>query len=110
MSKQWANLLFRTDFTDVKAALKPLPVGPLSTENRQLVAGLLNDHDMNEESFGRWDAEPHGTQYSLEGVEVVYNGANKRSFSTNSTFKNVLILKFPATSEAPQDRIYLQYN
>lgn len=106
--KNWANYLFHRNFTEQAEILAAVPLGVLSEDNAVLLAASLQEVDTGEgKEF--WNFAP-GSEWTLHGAEVIHNGANSQSFATKSTFKNVLVLKFPETSAKPQDRLYLQYN
>lgn len=106
---KWNNYLFHRDFTAHAAALASVGQGPLSESDQQALANILADVDQGEGKDSWLTAQP-GEAWSLAGTEVVHNGLNQRSFPTKSTRANVLILQFPESSIAPQNRIYLQYD
>ena len=104
--KDWLNYLTRVDFTEPGEILREIPLGPLSEADQRLFAQILSDGAAQEDA-GKWNMDEHGTEYSLNGAEVVYNELNHRNLPTFSTFKYALGLRFPERSVGPVGTIYL---
>ena len=104
----WLNYLFFVDMSDEADTLEHVPTGVLSQDNATLLAAVLSTHDTGE---GRalWTDKP-GTEWSLVGAQVVFNGENNTGLPSNGLFNHVLILKFPDASTAPVGEIVLNYN
>lgn len=102
----WPNYLIRTDFTARGAQLAQIPLGPLDDSDQRFIAAVLAD-DTDPANKDKWNLDPASTEFSLNGVEVVFNGLNKQSLPTFSFFKYALGLKFPERSTAPVGSIYM---
>jgi len=102
----WPNYLIRQDFTARGNQLSAVPLGLLNESDQRLIAALLSE-GADRADKDKWNMEEYGTEYSLNGVEVVFNGLNKNSLPTFSFFKYALGLKFPAASTAPVGTIYM---
>jgi hypothetical protein len=102
----WPNYLIRQDFTLHGNELAAVPLGLLDESNQRLIAAVLSE-GADQADKDKWNMEEYGTEYSLNGVEVVFNDLNKVSLPTFSFFKYALGLKFPEVSTAPAGTIYM---
>lgn len=106
----WPNYLFHADFSADQAELAEIPLGAVSADTATLLAATLSTHDTGE---GRalW-TDQAANAWSLEGVEVTYNGQNSSLFPTKYIHNTVLGIKFPADSVTPPagTLLYLQYD
>ena len=104
--QDWSNYLIRQDFTELGIMLHDVPLGPLNEADQRLLAQILAETGPQADS-GKWNMDEHGTEYCLNGAEVVYNDLNGRSLPTFSTFKYTLGLCFPERSTGPVGTLYL---
>lgn len=106
----WPNYLFHGDFSADQAELAEIPLGVVTADSATLLAATLSTHDTGE---GRalW-SDQAGAPWSLEGVEVTYNGQNDSMFPTKYIHNTVLGIRFPANSVTPPagTLLYLQYD
>lgn len=102
----WPNYLIRQDFTARGKDLAKIPVGLLDEGGQRMISAILSENGIAEDK-DKWSISADSTDYSLNGVEVVYNGVNKYSLPTFSFFKYALGLKFPARSTGPTGYVYL---
>lgn len=107
--QDWLNYLVRADFTDLGEMLHDIPLGPLNEEDQRLVAQILSECAPQEDK-DKWNMDEHGTEYSLNGAEVVFNELNNRDLPTFSYFTHALGLRFPERSAAPVGTLYLCWN
>ncbi|MNE64078.1 hypothetical protein D3C80_1594650 [compost metagenome] len=89
--------------------LAEVQVGECDIRNMQLLSSVLANYGP-EADRAKWNTQADLREYSLFGVEVLYNGLNSQSLPTFSTFKYALCVSFPAISEAPCGRVYLCWN
>lgn len=104
----WPNYLFRRDFTEWQDVLKDIPLGVIDEHSiYPLVAALqAGDTGVGKEL---WNVEEM-KEWSVRGVEVIYNGLNSRDFATRSKFKYCLGIVFPQEAIGPTGRVYLCWN
>lgn len=106
----WPNYLFHADFSADQAELAGIALGPINADSATLLAATLSTHDSGE---GRalW-TDQAAEEWSLAGVEVVYNGQNSSLFPTKYIHNTVLGIKFPDSSVTPPagTLLYLQYD
>lgn len=105
----WTNYLFWRDFSAHADMLSELPLGVVDDDAALILGSILQEIDEGE-GKALWNVDPESREFSLCGAEVLYNGENNHSFATLSTYKNVLVLRFPEASVKPVDRIYLCWN
>lgn len=106
----WAEYFFRLALTDHRDVVEDFVEGDVLTpENAELLALALNEKD-KKEGKGLWNVEPQGTEWSLVGAVVVFNGENSTALPTKGNMQRVLILDFPEESEKPAGRVFLTYN
>jgi hypothetical protein len=102
----WPNYLIRQDFTEPGEVLSVIPLGLLNEADQRLMTQVLSEHAPQVDK-DKWNMDEHGTEYSLNGAEVIYNGLNHRDLPTFSTYKYALGLRFPERSTAPVGTIFL---
>lgn len=105
----WPNYLIRTDFTEMGDQLATVQVGEMDIINARLISAVLSAYGPEAER-SLWNTQPDLNEFSLFGAEVKYNGLNKQSLPTFSTFKYALCISFPERSVAPCGRLYLCWN
>lgn len=106
----WKNYFFSTDFSTENEFLQSVASGePLSVPAAEALAAIFQSYD-RKAGKELWIGSGETTEYNLKGVVAFYNGANSRDYPTNSIYTHVLMLQFPATSQAPVGKIYIQYN
>ncbi|MND87430.1 hypothetical protein D3C80_794300 [compost metagenome] len=106
----WKNYFFSTDFSPEHAFLQSIPTEQeLDGSVSESLAAIFHAYD-NKAGKDRWIGSGATTEYNLKGAVATYNGPNSRDFPTNSIYSHVLMLQFPATSQAPVGRISIQYN
>jgi len=108
--KKWNNHFFRSDFTPFQEELSTIPLGELDDTHRHFLAAALNDIDTNPETKGNWTDEAISDKLSLAGTQVVHNGKNLQMLPSNSTFANVLLLRFPASNQTLTGVMAIHYN
>jgi hypothetical protein len=101
MAKKGVNYLYGIDFTDRKAILATISVGPV----HDIIATLLK-----EKTNDQWERlTTEG--YSLVDAVVEYNGVNDLTTRpTISSYKNICIIKLGECCTEVTGRIYLHYN
>lgn len=104
--QDWPNYLIRQDFTELGVMLHDIPLGPLSEADQRLVAQILSESGPQADK-DKWNMDEHGTEYCLNGAEVVYNELNHRDLPTFSTYQYALGLSFPERSIGPVGVLYL---
>lgn len=104
--QDWPNYLIRQDFTELGIMLHDIPLGPLCEADQRLVAQILSESAPQVDK-DKWNMDEHGTEYSLNGAEVVFNDLNHRNLPTFSTYQYALGLSFPERSTGPVGTIYL---
>lgn len=104
--QDWPNYLIRADFTDLGEMLHDIPLGLLNDADQRLIAQVLSECAPQDDK-DKWNMDEHGTEYSLNGAEVVFNDLNHPNLPTFSTFKYALGLSFPVRSTSPVGTIYL---
>lgn len=110
MNINWTNYFFHTDFSAHAEALSVVEVADeLTLDQRMALVSVLTEVDSGA-GKGLWVVEGNDKEWNLALATVTYNGKNSRDFATNSKYSHVLTLSFSAESEAPQGRLYLQYN
>lgn len=104
----WPNYLFRRDFTEYQDVLKDIPVGLVDEHS---IYSLLATLQAGDTGVGKdkWNISEF-EEFSLKGVEVIYNGLNSRDFATRSKFKYCLGIVFPPEAIGPTGRMYLCWN
>ena len=106
----WANYFFRLALTEHRDVVQDFVEGDVLTpENAELLVLALNEKD-KKEGKGLWNTEPQGTEWSIVGAVVVFNGENSTSLPTKGNMQHVLILDMPDDCVKPLGRIYLTYN
>lgn len=106
----WKNYFFSVDFSTENQFLQSVASGEeLSTPTAETLAAIFHEYD-RKAGKDKWIGSGETTEYNLKGVVAFYNGPNSRDYPTNSIYTHVLMLQFPATSQAPVGKIYIQYN
>ena len=109
MASDWPNYLFRCDFTEFAEVLSQLPLG-VADENTQRTIAAALDTAGPVDQRQHWSLTNDVTEYTLFGVEILYNGPNDRDFATLSTFKHCLRMRFPASTTAPVGAVFMCWN
>lgn len=104
----WPDYFLRANFTEFGNVLERFPLGVVSDADSYALVGILQQVD-KKAGKDLW-TRIAGTEWSVYGAEVVYNGPNHRDLATMSKFKFCLGLKFPASSTAPVGRVNLCWN
>lgn len=107
--QDWPNYLVRQDFTELGIMLHDVPLGPLNEADQRLLAQILSESGPQGDA-GKWNMDEGGTEYCLNGAEVVYNELNNRNLPTFSTFKHALGVRFPERSTGPVGTLYFCWN
>lgn len=102
----WPNYLIRQDFTEMGELLAEVPLGLLDESNQRFIASIFASYGPVADQE-KWNLEESVNEFSLNGVEVLFNGLNGRDLPTFSTFKYALCLSFPERSTAPIGCLYL---
>jgi hypothetical protein len=106
----WKNYFFSVDFSSEHDFLQGIPAEQeLDANTCETLAAVFQEYD-RKAGKDKWIGSGATTEYNLKGAVAFYNGPNSRDFPTNSIYTHVLMLQFPATSQAPVGKIYIQYN
>lgn len=109
METDWRNYLLRCNFTEFGDQLAKIPLGQPDEGSLRLIAAALDAIGPRDER-GKWSFDQMAAEWSLFGVEVVYNGKNSRNFATISIFKYCLLLRFPNWVTSPVGDLYMCWN
>lgn len=99
---------FRTDFSSETEFLNTLPLGPLSQDNAESLANVIDNHDESD-SHGQWNALGDDSPFCLSKSEVIFAGHNNVDLPTHPLFTHVVGISLPSDEDGGR-RMYLHYN
>ena len=109
MDIDWRNYLLRCNFTQFADQLSAVPLGVLQEGDQRLIAAALDEIGPLDDK-GKWSFSQMAEEWSLYGVEIIYNGLNSRDFPTISIYKHCLAMRFPEWATAPVGVLYMCWN
>ena len=107
-NNDWQNYFFHVDFSKYGQLLSEFPLGILPNNLADKLVMALRAIDTDEGSQ-LWNNSTD-TDWSLQGVEVIYNDINRTKLPAKYGYRYALGLNFPQRESGITGRCYLVWN